>query len=95
MKTPEMDNDIEYLRTKFNKVLVDTVWSDNGELGYIIQDGFDLNEYAEMAKKILEADRDIAHDFVGTVSNQSQTEVVTFDYRSGWFLEGIADGEIE
>lgn len=95
MKTPEMDNDIEYLRTKFNKVLVDTVWSDNGELGYVIQDGFDLNEYAQMAKKILEADRDIAHDFVGTVSNQSQTEVVTFDYRSGWFLEGISDGEIE
>lgn len=95
MKTPEMDNDIEYLRTKFNKVLVDTVWSDNGELGYVIQDGFDLNEYAQMAKKILEADRDIAHDFVGTVSNQSQTEVVTFDYRSGWFLEGISDGEIK
>jgi len=90
-----MDNDIEYLRTKFNKVLVDTVWSDNGELGYVIQDGFDLNEYAQIAKKILEADRDIAHDFVGTVSNLSQTEVVTFDYRSGWFLEGIADGEIE
>lgn len=95
MENSDTNEDIAYLKTKFNKVLIETLWSDKGEISYVIEDGFDLQEYAQMAKRILEADRDIAHDFVGTVMNKSQTEVVEFQYRSGWFLEGIADGDLE
>ena len=95
MENSDFNDNIAYLKTKFNKVLLETLWSDSGEISYVIEDGFDLHEYAEMDKRILEADRDIAHDFTGTVTNKSQTEIAEFQYRSGWFLEGISDGELE
>ncbi|WP_316847171.1 hypothetical protein [Pedobacter psychrodurus] len=62
---------------------------------YIINDGLDLNEYALVAKQILESEGDIAHDFSGKVTNKSKTGSVRFEYKSGWFLDGLTNGEIE
>lgn len=87
--------DLKALKHKFDEGVIESLWSENGELMYIIKDGLDLNEYALIAKQILESERDIAHDFTGKVTNQSQTESARFDYRSGWFLDGIANGETE
>ena len=87
--------DLNTLKKKFNDGLIESLWSENGELTYIINDGLDLNEYANLAKQILESEGDIAHDFIGKVTNKSKTSSARFEYRSGWFLDGMADGEIE
>jgi hypothetical protein len=87
--------DLNTLKKKFNDGLIESSWSENGELTYIINDGLDLNEYAKLAKRILEGEGDIAHDFIGKVTNKSRTSSARFEYRSGWFLDGMADGEIE
>jgi len=47
-----------------------------------------------MAKTVLESQREIAHDFVGKVSNESGSHSVKFKYSSGWFLEGLADPQV-
>ncbi|MEH3112875.1 hypothetical protein [Pedobacter terrae] len=93
MNSPK--EDLNELKKKFDEGLIESLWSENGELMYIIKDGLDLNEYALLAKQILESEGDIAHDFTGKVTNQSKTEYARFDYRSGWFLDGLAEGEIE
>ncbi len=87
--------DLPALKQKFEDGMIESVWSENGELTYIIKDGLDLNEYALAAKQILESDSDIAHDFVGKVTNESKSASAKFEYRSGWFLDGLAEGEIE
>jgi len=83
------------IKKKFENGVIESAWSENGELTYIIKDGLDLNEYALAAKLVLESERDIAHDFTGKITNSSKTGFVKFEYRSGWFLDGLADGEIE
>ncbi len=93
MKKPK--GELHTLKTKFDDGLIESLWSENGELMYIIKDGLDLNEYALLAKQILESEGDIAHDFTGKVTNESKNEFARFEYRSGWFLDGLAEGEIE
>jgi len=95
MKKDSQVNTISALDAAFQKHLVETILSENGEITYVLEDGSDLAEYAQAAKKLLEAKKDIAHDFVGTVTNKSRNESHTFTYNSGWFLDGIADGEAE
>lgn len=80
---------------KFNDAVLEALWSENGELTYIIRDGLDLEEYAVLAKAVLEKSREIEHDFTGKVTNEGNTGVVQFEYRSGWFLDGLAGGKIE
>ncbi len=80
---------------RFKEGLVETKWTQNGLPYYVIRDGFDLNEYALLAKGQLEHDREIAHDFTSKVINESADSEVPFEYKSGWFLEGLAEGEIE
>jgi hypothetical protein len=87
--------DLNTLKKKFEDGVIESLWSENGELMYIIKDGLDLNEYAQTAKQILESEGDIAHDFTGKVTNNSKTGSARFEYKSGWFLDGLADGEIE
>lgn len=93
MNTPK--EELNALKERFDDGLIESLWSENGELMYIIKEGLDLNEYALLAKKILESEGDIAHDFTGKVTNKSKTEFARFEYRSGWFLDGLAEGEIE
>lgn len=86
-----MSEDIKLIQTRFKAGIVRSDWSENGELTYVIKDGLDLDEYAQMAKKVLESEREIAHDFVGKVTSESGDHSVKFQYSSGWFLEGMAD----
>ena len=83
------------IQAKFDQAVVESIWSENGELSYVIKDGLDLDEYAQVIKAVLESQKEIAHDFSGTVTNESKTVRSTFQYNSGWFLEGLAEGEIE
>ncbi|RZJ84141.1 MAG: hypothetical protein EOO20_21630 [Chryseobacterium sp.] len=83
------------LKEKFDQGILESIWSENGELSYLIKDGLDVDEYAIIIKQVLESEKEIAHDFSGTVSNESRTYTAKFDYKSGWFLEGLADGEIQ
>lgn len=62
---------------------------------FIIEDGLDVKEYAILAKAHLENEKLIAHDFISHVYNQSRTASATFEYQSGWPLEGLAEGELE
>lgn len=97
----EIDNqdlkstDFESLKTKLENAVVESIQSDNGALTYIIKDGLDLKVYAQLAKKVLETEGYVAHDFVGRVVNESKTDHCDFEYKSGWPLDGIAEGELE
>ncbi|WP_231459929.1 hypothetical protein [Pedobacter sp. Leaf132] len=84
------DEEIE----KFASGVAETIWSDTGTPHYVIKDEFDLDEFAVLAKRTLEAEQLIAHDFSSFVVNASGHRA-EFEYKSGWFLEGLADGEIE
>jgi len=79
---------------RFESGVVETIWSETGEPYYIIKDGLDLKEYASLAKKSLENERVIAHDFTSFVINGSGKRA-DFEYKSGWFLEGLGEQEME
>lgn len=79
---------------RFESGVIETVWSETGEPHYIIQDGLNVKEYASLAKKSLENEHIIAHDFTSYVINGSG-ERADFEYKSGWFLEGLAEQEME
>jgi len=80
---------------KFKQGLLETRWTETGEPFYVIKDGNDLNEFAPLAKLILEDEQAIAHDFTSKVVSESGDQEVPFEYQSGWFLEGLGEGEIE
>jgi len=82
-------------QNRFKEGLVETRWTQTGEPYFVVRDGLDLNEYALLAKGQLEHDREIAHDFTSKVINESADSEVPFEYKSGWFLEGLAEGEVE
>jgi len=79
---------------KFEAGVIETVWSETGEPHYVIKNGLNVREYAFLAKKSLENERIIAHDFTSYVINESG-ERADFEYKSGWFLEGLAEQEME
>lgn len=82
-------------RKRFDEGLIETRWTETGEPYYVIRDGLDLEEFARLAKARLEEDKEIAHDFSTKVINESGNMEVPFEYKSGWFLEGLAEGEVE
>lgn len=79
----------------FEEGLVETKWTTTGEPYYIIKDGADPAVFAQLAKAILEDEKIIAHDFTSKVVNESGKQEAEFTYKSGWFLEGIAEREME
>ncbi|KLT67327.1 hypothetical protein [Pedobacter sp. BMA] len=83
------------IRKEFEAGLVEEKLTENGIPFFVIRDGLDLAQYALLAKQVLEAEKLIAHDFTSDVVNESGTERRSFDYESGWFLEGISGGEVE
>ena len=86
------DND---LQKKLDQGIVESTWTENGGLSYVIQDGLNVEDYARIIKAMLESQNEIAHDFWATVTNESKTSSARFQYKSGWFLEGLGEGEIE
>jgi len=90
-----MKEDLKVIKQNFEAGVIESLWSENGELVYVIKDDLDLEEYAILAKRVLESEGDIAHDFTGKVTHPGKAEFARFYYRSGWFLEGLAAGEVE
>lgn len=92
-----MDNQDHGLRLtetqqkKFDDGLFETRWTEAGEPYFVIEDGFDLKEFAVLAKKVLESKKEIAHDFTSKVISKSGEKEVPFEYQSGWFLEGLGE----
>ncbi|MGM9478095.1 hypothetical protein ACS5PU_16840 [Pedobacter sp. GSP4] len=82
-------------RARFEEGLVETRYTEQGEPYYVVRDGLDVEEYAALAKSVLESEKDIAHDFKGRVISEAGDREAFFDYKSGWFLEGLAEGELE
>ena len=76
---------------KFERGLLETRWTEAGEPYYVIRDGHDLSEFAALAKLILEDEKAIAHDFTTKVINEAGDEEVEFEYKSGWFLDGLGE----
>lgn len=76
---------------RFEAGLVETRWTEAGEPYFVIEDGLDLQEYALLAKAVLEGRKEIAHDFTSKVVSKSGDKEVPFDYKSGWFLEGLGE----
>ena len=85
----------EVEKKKFDDGVLETIWTDNGIPYFIIKSGLDLSEYARLAKLSLEHDRQIAHDFTSKVTDESGEQEVKFTYRSKWFLEGLANEDME
>jgi len=82
-------------RKKFDDGVLETIWTDNGIPYFIIKCGLDLSEYARLAKLSLEHNRQIAHDFTSKVTDESGEKEVEFTYLSKWFLEGLANEDME
>ena len=89
------NQDLDFIRQEFNEGLLETIWSDTGAPSYVIKDGLDPEQYSKLAKQILEAEHVIAHDFTSEVRTESGLESAKFEYKSGWFLEGLGGGEVE
>ncbi|MCX2431379.1 hypothetical protein [Pedobacter sp. GR22-10] len=81
----------EEQQKKFEEGLVETRWTEAGEPYFVIEDGLNLDEFALLAKAVLESKKEIAHDFTSKVIRKSGEEEVTFKYHSGWFLEGLGE----
>jgi|GEM_PF-616206 len=91
----DMDAAFAALQEKFEAGVVESVLSESGAITYIVKDELDLQEYALIAKTILERNAEIAHDFKGRVVNESKTDHADFEYKSGWPLDRLSEGEIE
>ena len=79
----------------WNAGQIEKILNEQGLPEFIIEDGLDVNEYAILAKARLETEKLIAHDFTSHVYNQERTASASFEYQSGWPLDGLADGELE
>lgn len=62
---------------------------------YVSRKETDLEALAFQIKAYLEKENLVAHDFSTKVWNKDQTQSAQIDYRSGWPIDGIADGELE
>ena len=82
-------------KKKLDDGILETIWTDNGIPYFIIKSGLDLVEYAQLAKRFLEHEGQIAHDFTSKVTDESGEQKVKFTYRSNWFLEGLAVKDME
>lgn len=81
----------EAQQKKFEDGLFETRWTEAGEPYFVIADGLDLEEFALLAKAFLESKKEIAHDFTSKVISISGEQEVSFEYHSGWFLEGLGE----
>lgn len=77
--TSAIDAEMKALNAKFNEKVVESYWSENGELVYILQDGTDLKEYAEMVEKVLNDNWAPEIDYVCKVMHADEKNSVSFN----------------
>lgn len=66
------------LNDKFNEQVIESYWSENGELIYILKDEANLQEYAQIVKQLF-ISAEIKHNFTGKVAHTNQDIWVRFD----------------
>ena len=83
------------IEEKINNGEIQERLDEQGVPEYLLKTEGDLEEVAVAIKDYLEKQTLIAHDFSSRVWNKQETGSVSFDYRSNWPLDGLADGEVE
>ncbi|WP_156166794.1 hypothetical protein [Pedobacter sp. BMA] len=69
----------QQLNDKFNEQVIESYWSENGELIYILKDEANLEQYAGIAKKLLTASPELDQNFTGKVAHTNQDIWVRFE----------------
>jgi len=62
--TEEIDAQIQAKRDKFNAQVIESFWSENGELTYVLNEGADLEEYGKLIETILAETSEPEMDFI-------------------------------
>lgn len=90
MNVSEMKIFFKEISEKFSAATIRYYWA-NGELIYVMKSGTDLKEYSEMIELILDDNGTFEHPTVVKVTNEEQTEYVSFT--TGDDLEGLFDDQ--
>lgn len=69
---------LEAKQKKFDQAAVESFWSENGELIYVLKEGVDLVEYGDMLKHILETNGAFNHSTNIKVTHADQTQFHVF-----------------
>jgi hypothetical protein len=74
-----MDAEMNALNEKFNEKVIESYWSENGELIYVMQDGTNLKEYAKIAETILKDNWSSETDFICKLMYSDGQNPVSFE----------------
>jgi len=75
--------------------LIEEKFNEQGIPHYVLHTDGDLETVASRIKAYLEKEQLVAHDFDTKLWKEDLSESVNIDYRSGWPIDGIANGEVE
>lgn len=75
---PANDAEFEAIQKEFNENVIESGWSENGELVYILKDESDLDKYAKSAEIILNSYWEPEMDFVCKVMHSDGEKSVSF-----------------
>lgn len=76
---PANDAEFEAIKKDFNDNVVESGWSENGELIYVLKDEADLDKYAKSAEIILSSYFEPEIDFICKVMHADQKRAVSFE----------------
>lgn len=77
----DIDPEINEMKERFNEKVTASYWSENGELVYVLQNGTDLEEYAELINKILKDISEPEMDFVCKLMDVDEKNQVNIECR--------------
>lgn len=76
--TNMLNAELEAKQNKFDAVAVESFWSENGELIYVLKEDADLLEYGDILKYILETNGVFDHSTNIKVTHADQTHFHVF-----------------
>lgn len=77
-KVAALSAELEAKEKKFDGAIVESFWSENGELIYVLQENTDLVEYGDILKYILETNGVFEHTTNIKVAHADQTHFHVF-----------------
>jgi len=77
-KVAALNAELEAKQKKFDEAAVESFWSENGELIYVLKEGHDLVEYSNILKYILETNGVFEHSTNVKVTHADQTHFQVF-----------------
>jgi hypothetical protein len=75
---PANDAEFDAIKNDFNENVIESGWSENGELIYILKDGSNVEQYAKSAEIILNSYWEPEMDFVCKVMHADGKDFVSF-----------------